>query len=147
MFAKIAEKFMDFIFQYGFYFLVREAKLLKYFRLITNYFLDFVRDKNLKERMSCFFTMKDRCLNYLACNRDIHALFPLSWLSYSAFHDASSSNFDGKLDWKFFRFSVRSLQPLFHFLIKVHTSYFSLTLSSLSPNFISKQALRKCSLR
>lgn len=104
---------------YGFYFLVREAKLLKYFRLITNYFLDFVRDKNLKARMSCFSTMKDRCLNYLACNRDIHALFPLSWLSYSAFHDASSSNFDGKLDWKFFRFSVRSLQSLFHFLIKV----------------------------
>lgn len=99
-------------------FFSQRGKIIKYFRLITNYFLDFDRDKNLKARTNCFSTMKDRCLNYLACNHNI-ALFSLSWLSYSAFHDASSSNFDGKFDWKFFRFSVRSLQPLFHFSLSL----------------------------
>lgn len=131
---------MDFIFTLWILLFSQRGKIIKYFRLITNYFLNFVRDKNLKARTNCFFTMKDRCLNYLACNI---ALFSLSWLSYSAFHDALSSNFDGKLDWKFFRFSICSLQPL----SDQSTLYFSLALSSLSSNFVSKQALRKRSLR
>lgn len=131
---------------YEFYFLIRKTKTA----LITNYFRNLVWDKNLLAPMSCFSAMKDRCLNYLgnsACNCDILALFLLSWLSYSAFHDASPSNFDGKLDWKSSKFSVRSLRPFFRFL----WSNFVFLSYSIIATFITKlcikAALSKPSLR
>lgn len=109
-----------------FYFLARETKI------VTDYWLfsrSPLRWEFEKARMS-YFPTTGRCLNYLenlACNCDIHALFPLSWLSYSAFHDASPFNFDsGKLDWEFSRFSARSLRPFFRFLVN-----FSLPLRSI----------------